>query len=630
MAQNDQYPHLFSPIKIGRLSLNNRMVIPALTTNFAEENGYVGERLINYLNARARGGWGLVTTENIGVHPTGRVMPKMIMGHDDSFIPGLKKLAENVHQNGGILIGQISHAGRQTKEKISGMPLAAPSAIPCPLNREVPQALSVNEIKKMEQRYINTACRLSIAGFDGIEIHGAHGYLVAEFLSSYANKRDDEYGGSLENRMRFLLNIIDGIQARLGKDFPLIVRISACEFVEAGLDIKESCLIAQALEKSGIHALSISVGVYESFNKLSMITGEPEGQWIPLAGQIKATVSLPIIGVGRIKRPEVAERALASGLIDLAAFGRASMADPELPNKIKVGKMDEIIHCLSCNVCLGRTAAPESTCPVNPAIGDEAAFHFSKASATKKIGIIGQALSALTTAWIAAEKGHEVTIFGPNENMQTRHAHIPSQIEYAEILSAAKNRAKRSGVQFQDEIKTDEMDQVFAVRNYAPIDLNSIITETPKISSYDLLKNQTAVLEAKKIIAIGFDLSTADAAFLATHYKNAQNPYSPKNRIVELYSPKKGIATDAHPGYREVIQNLLNNAAVKIHLSAQPDEATLASADLIIIGQNDRPENTPEWDYPKDCSPDVWLDDAYEAGRMTTAVYQAVELANTI
>ncbi len=620
MVQNDQYPHLFSPINIGRIQLNNRMVTPALTTNFAEEGGYVGDRLIHYINARASGGWGLVTTENIGVHPSGRVMPKMVMGYDDSFIPGLTKLAENAHRNGGILIGQISHAGRQTKQKISGMPLVAPSAIACPLNREVPHALSIDEVKAMEQCYINTACRLASAGFDGVEIHGAHGYLVGEFLSSYANERTDEYGGNLKNRMRFLLNIIDGIQTRLGKDFPLIVRISACEFVEKGLNIEESCLIAQALEKSGIHALSISVGVYASFNKLSMITGEPEGQWIPLAGQIKAVVSLPIIGVGRIKRPAVAEKALADGLIDLAAFGRASMADPDLPNKIKAGREDEIIHCLSCNVCLGRTAEPESSCPINPAIGAEATFNFTPTATPKKIGVIGQALSALIVAWIAAEKGHEVTVFGPNRNMQMWHTNIPSQIEYKEVLAAAKRRAERSGVHFQDDIKTNLMDQVFAVRNYAPINLNTIVTNTPKISSYAALNDQLSTYSGKKIIAIGFDLSTADAAFLA-----ASN-----NNTVNFYSPKKNIATDAHPGYREVIQNHLKETSVKIHLSTLPDETALAAADLIIIGHNDSQEDASEWHYPEHIQPNHWLDDAYEAGRMTTAVYQAVALAKAI
>ncbi|MHA1559957.1 MAG: oxidoreductase, partial [Alphaproteobacteria bacterium] len=339
------YPHLFSPFTLGRLTLANRIMIPAMTTNYAEPDGSIGDKLIDYLVERARGGFGAIVTENIGVDPGGRVMAQMVMADNDQFLPGLTRLAKSVKAEGAVLFGQISHAGRQTRSAITGQPLVAPSPIPCPLNREMPIELSIPDIEKLEQAFIDTACRLAKAGFDGVEIHGAHGYLVGGFLSPHSNKRTDIYGGSLENRMRFLSHILRGIKERLGDDFPIIVRISAEEFVENGLDATQSIEIAQRLENEGIHALSISVGVYGSFNKVSMITGEPEGQWIELAGRVKAGTGLPIIGVGRIKRAQVAEAGLAAGSIDIAAVGRATIADADFAHKLFEGREDDINWC---------------------------------------------------------------------------------------------------------------------------------------------------------------------------------------------------------------------------------------------------------------------------------------------
>ena len=242
------FPHLFSPFRLGEQTLRNRMVMPGITTNFAESDGSVGDRLSGYLKVRARGGFGVIVTENIGVHASGRVMPRMVMGHEDRYLPGLARLANVIKREGACAIAQISHAGRQTKSKITGLPLVFPSPISCPINREMPQALTIDGIRTMEDAFIGTAIRLHRAGFNGVEIHAAHGYLVAAFLSRYSNKRDDLYGGSLDNRMRFLRNVINGIKANASPDFLLLVRISAEEFVPEGLDVVETIEIGRRLE----------------------------------------------------------------------------------------------------------------------------------------------------------------------------------------------------------------------------------------------------------------------------------------------------------------------------------------------------------------------------------------------
>jgi len=629
----ERYPLLFSPLAIGRLIVPNRWVVPALTTNFAEADGSAGDRVIAYLQARSRGGYGLVMTENIGVHPSGRVMPRMLMASDDSCIPGLRRLVNAVKQEGGVLFGQLSHAGRQTRSRITGMPLVAPSAIPCPLNREMPQALDEDGVREMEQSFVDAACRLAKVGFDGIEIHGAHGYLVGSFLSSYSNKRTDSYGGSLDNRMRFLRNIVRGIKRELGDDFPISVRISAREFVPDGLDLPEAIEIGRQLRDEGIHALSVSVGVYESFNRLSMITGEPEGQWLHLAGALREQLApLPIIGVGRIKRPEVAEQALAAGQIDLAAFGRASIADPELPRKVLEDRQESIVWCIGCNICLGRSSRPETICPVNPAVGREYCFDVEAATEPARIRIVGSSLSALTAAWLAAARGHRVSIDRAGEpvgGMQAWRAAVSGQEEYSEAVSAAEHRALAAGATYSTGVPDEGM-IVWAVSRYQPMDQAWADRHATVASAYEVLSGERTMAPGATVVAVGSDLATAEAVIKIAHSGCA----------VRLYSYARDIATDAHPGYREACRRLLAASGVEVfYESTGPDPAALGWADILIVGH---PRETAGYD-----DPDVWrvpssvaaacganeacavIADAYEPGLMTRGIYDAVDLATS-
>jgi len=613
------YPHLFTPIRLGRLTLPNRMMVPALTTSFAEADGSVGEALIHYLVERAAGGFGAIVTENIGVHPGGRVMPRMVMADDDRYIPGLARLAGAVRDAGGVLIGQISHAGRQTRSSITGQPLVAPSPIPCPLNREMPHELAINEIERLERAFVETACRLAVSGFEGVEIHGAHGYLVGGFLSPYSNTRTDAYGGSLDNRMRFLRNILRGIKLRLGDDFPLIVRISADEFIDGGLNVDQSIELVLRLEDEGIHALSVSVGVYGSFNKVSMITGEPEGQWLEMAGLVKARSHLPIIGVGRIKRATVAEAGLATDKIDIAAFGRASIADPHLPRRVLEGREDDIQCCLGCNVCLGRSSRPEIICPINPLVGREDLLCRAGAVITARTVVVhGSCLAALTAAWVAAVRGHEVIVVelnGENGGMQAWRARVPGQEEHAEVLMAARRRAATAGVRFLAETtKATTADAVWRVRRFEPIDRRRLAAGAGAVSSYDVLAGRVTVVPGSRLVAIGDDLSIAEAALLA----------AARGAHVTLLASGPSIARDAHPGYREVTRRKLRQFGAEIATGSESP----ADTDVVVVGHD------PALNYD---SPDAWITpsgnatayvaDAYEPGVFTAGVYKAVTLA---
>ena len=263
MLSRCRYPNLYAPRQLRSSVARNRFVMPAMATHFAELDGSVSEFALRLSGgACARRFWHLIT-ENIGVHVSGRVMARMAMADDDRHLPGLSRLAKVIKRHGAIAIAQINHGGRQTKRRLTGQQLVAPSPIPCPLMQEIPRELGLDEIAMLQDAYADAALRLQEAGFDGTEIHAAHGYLAAAFMSAYSNQRTDEFGGSLDNRLRFLTGIVERIRARARDNFLLFVRMSVEEFVPKGIDPEQTILIARQLAAHGVDMLSLSVGVYE-------------------------------------------------------------------------------------------------------------------------------------------------------------------------------------------------------------------------------------------------------------------------------------------------------------------------------------------------------------------------------
>lgn len=614
-----RYPHLFSSLRLGRLLLPNRFAMAPMTTNFADLDGGVTPRLCEYLAARGEGGFALIVTENMGVHASGRVMPRMVMADADRHIHGLARLADAIHATGARAIAQISHCGRQTKSKFTGMPLVAPSAIPCPLNREMPRALALEEIGEMERAFVAAARRVEAAGFDGVEIHAAHGYLASSFLSAYSNRRTDIYGGSLEHRMRFLLNIVDGI--RRHSDLTLTVRISADEFVQDGNTLEQTTVIARALEAHGVSAISVSVGVYESFNTQSMVSGETEGRWLPLAGKIARELDIPVFGVGRIKRADVAEAAIARGDCAIPLFGRSAIADAELPLKIRFGRETDILPCVSCNVCLGRAARPETICPANPAVGRDRAFAQTIAVAPKdalRIGIAGSCLAALTAAWIAAARGHQVTIYEPDRcigGMQQWRGAVPTQGEYAELVGAAQRRAAKAGARFSIRAPAaGEYDRLWSVRRYQPGGASSP-------NCYEVLQGTAKIPPGATLLVHGGDLASSEAAV----------KLAKAGHRVELSTPLADICLDAHPGFRALHRRLIAEFGGRMHAAAA---APVIGAGRALIAGPATPPGRKEilqsdWVYPYAAlgRADASIDDVYEADLMTAGVYAAAELA---
>lgn len=408
---------LFEPISIRSMQLKNRYVMPPMVTNYAGGDGSVTERLIDYHVARARGGVGLIMVEASYVRADGRGFFHEVGIHKDELIPGLRRLVDEVHAAGAKIGIQIFHAGRQTSSAITGVQPVAPSAVCCPVIQEIPRELPVDEIHELVDAFGQAANRAKLAGFDTVEIHGAHGYLIAAFFSPFSNRRLDEYGGSLTGRTRFAVEVVRKVREAVGPDYPIFFRISGAEFVEGGITLVESRAAIPILIEAGIDALDVSAGNYATPGGLIVAPMDVQQAVLtPLAQGIKEVSSVPVMVADRIHDPLIAEQVIQTGQADLIGIGRALLTDPELPDKAQRGEIDEIFPCISCNqACIGELFKQNSiSCLLNPGCGREREFAMSRAPTAKKVVVVGGGPAGLEAARVAALRGHDVTLIEKN------------------------------------------------------------------------------------------------------------------------------------------------------------------------------------------------------------------------
>lgn len=407
---------LFSPITINNRQLRNRCIVPAMVMNLCEEDGSCTERFAAYHEAKAKGGFAMIITEDFAITNVAGKGHQYIGGlWKDEHIPGFKEYTDRLHKWGALSIVQLHHPGRQIGVIDADTPWA-PSAIPCPFSPDMmPHEMTQAEIKLVVKQFGQAAARAKAAGFDGCELHGAHGYLIEEFMSPYSNKRTDEYGGDLCNRMRFALEIIHEVREQTGPDFIIGYKLSSDEWVSGGLTIEDTKAYVPFLEEAGVDYFGVSVGVYRSGDQIipSMYT---EHGWIANnAKEVKSVASVPVYAIGRINDTRVANAIIKSGKADMVAMGRQSIADPETPNKAKAGCFTDIRTCVGClhgcdaNVNLEKSG----TCELNPIIGheSEAEYQTVMTESPKKVLVIGAGPAGLEAAIGAAKCGHSVTVY---------------------------------------------------------------------------------------------------------------------------------------------------------------------------------------------------------------------------
>lgn len=387
------------------------------------------------------------------VVPEGRGFARQLGIHADAMIPGLRRLAGLAHAHGAKIGVQLYHAGRQTSSKTTGVVPVAPSAIPDPTVMEMPRELTTEDIAALVAAFAKAAARAKKAGLDFVEIHGAHGYLVTQFLSPFSNRRTDGYGGTFEKRMRFMEEVCVAVRKAVGDEFPVTLRLSADELVAGGLRVADTKRIAKRAEQLGIDALHVSAGNYASYERGLMIPpmAVPDEPLVPYAAQLKRTLRIPVIAVAKIRTPEGAERILSSGKADFVAVGRMLLADPDYPNKVREGRLDEINKCIACNQgCISRLFAQEDVwCTVNPECGREEAFA-KRAGKKKRVLVVGGGPAGLAAARTAAERGHEVVLYEKHAKLGGQviaAAALPYRGDWDDFLAPLIRQVKRLGVE---------------------------------------------------------------------------------------------------------------------------------------------------------------------------------------
>jgi len=408
--------NVFSPKKIGNVEIPNRFVVPAMVTNICTDDGYITDRYIAYMAEKAKGGFGLLITEDYYCQPYAKGYPKIPGLYEDGQIEGNIKLTNEIHKYGAKIFCQMYHSGRQSSYRANGgaQPVS-PSASKDPVTMCLTREITVEEIHEMVKNFGLAAGRAKKAGFDGIELHAAHGYMIAEFLSSYVNKRTDEYGGCFENRVRVLDEIYAAMRENVGPDFPIIIRLSFNEFVVGGRTENESYQLARHVEELGFDAIHVSNGVYASKPTDSIIATmfTKHGLNTERAEEVKKLVNLPIIVANRINDPFMADTIIKMGKADFVSMGRGSLADPDLPNKAKAGKSNTIKYCIGClEGCQGPNLPGLPTgCVLNPRTNQEYLDDMSPVANPKKVLVIGGGPGGLVAADTAATKGHDVVLY---------------------------------------------------------------------------------------------------------------------------------------------------------------------------------------------------------------------------
>jgi 2,4-dienoyl-CoA reductase-like NADH-dependent reductase (Old Yellow Enzyme family)/thioredoxin reductase len=560
-----EYPLLFSPGKIGSMELKNRVVMAPMVRNYADEQGRITDRYRGHMGRIARGGVGMMILDATFVGPEGRGFPRQIGIHSDDMIPGFRALVDELHRWDVKVGPQLHHAGRMTSVRITGARPVAPSPIRDPAVNEEPRALTVAEIRVLVEAYADGARRAREAGCDFVEIHGAHGYLIAQFLSPYSNHRDDAYGGTPEGRRRFLEEVVGAMRREVGGDFPVTVRLSCDELVAHGLTPHNTAEIARRLQELGVDAIHVSAGNPASYTRGYTIPpmAVPDGVLLPYARGIKRAVDIPVIAVGKIRDPKLAEGALRDGAADFVALGRPLLADPDWPMKAVGGRSDEINLCIACNQgCIGRLFDRlDVWCTVNPETGRELEFARPAPESAKCVLVAGGGPAGMEAAKIAAERGHRVILCEMEDRLGGQlaaAAAAPHRHGWAELRDYLEGEMRRLKVDVRlntratpDLARRERADVAIIAVGASPLRQSIPGIDRPHVvTSRDLLEGK-ATAKGAVVVAGGGCAGAQTAEYLAARGHSVT--------IVEMLS---AIAEDAPLAERELLLARLQQLGV--------------------------------------------------------------------
>lgn len=636
-----EYTHLFSKGKIGSLELKNRTIMAPMSAALGNADGTVSEELITYFTERAKGGVALIMTEYAFVQPNGRSSDHQISICTDEMIPGLKKLVDAVHENGAKICLQLQHGGRRSiVEKV------APSPIPMDRTQVTPRVLKTEEVYQLVDDFIKAAYRAKQAGFDMVEVHCAHGYLLNSFVSPNANRRVDEFGGMVSGRAHAPVLIIEGIKRVCGKEFPVSVRMSAEELVTDGHKKRDTASMAQLFEAAGADLINVSCGVNGVGYGIAPAAKET-GHNVEAAEEIREVLNIPVSVAGRINEPEYAESLLRRGKIEFVSIGRALFADPEFVNKAASGRENEICPCVGClQRCYGDYGhgGVYRSCMINPFAMRETTMTLKAAEKKKKIVVIGAGPAGMEAAWTAAARGHEVYMYDKEEipGGQLRIAAMPPHKQLlARAVAYYQTMCKKYGVHMQMGMEADEKsilaenpDVVILATGGKPIYPRSIpgLTEVQKLFGSEVLMG--AGLKGNSALVIGGGAQGAETA-------DYLGELGYRSAVIEM---REGIALDDAEATRRMLFERYRKNGVETYIDAKVTrvyedgvayeqygkQKELRGFDNIILALGVRSCNPLEEKLTGRVKELYVIGDASEARNAVNAIYMGAKIGTTV
>ena len=644
-----EFSHLFSPIKVGETVVKNRVFMPPISTNLADK-GYVTDALVAHYAARAKGGVGLIVTEVTTVEPTYIYLPGDMSIHDDSFIPGWKKLTEAVHQYDCKILPQLFHPAYMAFP-IPGTPrLIAPSNVGPYYAKEAPRSVTKEELKVIIKQFGEAALRVKTAGADGVEIHAAHAHgLLGGFLSPLYNKRTDEYGGDISCRLRLTLEVIEEVRKMCGKDFIIDVRISGDEYTDGGLNINDMIYVSKTLEKAGVDMLHVSGGTTIARGSSIPAPGTKMGSHALLSEEIKKHVSIPVATVGRITEPWIADELIANDKADICMMGRANLCDAEFVNKAMSGHVEDIRPCIGCLRCLtGIMFGKRVSCTINPSLEIENEDTIKEAEEKKNILVIGSGPAGMEAAFVAHKRGHHVVLCEKDDKLggEMNLAAVPiAKQDLTLVIKYMAHKLEGVDVRLNTEVTLEMLKnefkdyEVIAGTGASPIVINPFTQFKSWMTADDVLAGRA--FPGRKIVIIGggsVGCETAD--YLAPLI----NDLFPRNRDVTILEMADGVMMNESGPGRSLLVRRMMEKGVKIITSAKVDSVTeteinytqddvthtIKDADTLIFAAGYKKNPAVEEMLEESGLNYHMIGDAHEIGNIKTAITEAYNLTKDL
>lgn len=636
------FPALRQPIMIGNVEIKNRFLASNMGSRIATEDDRVNQRMLDYYETKAKGGFGLINVEFGYVEKRNKCEPHSLDLSTDECLPGITALASVIHKHGAKTFIQLGASGLTADPSLTGGQPIGPSAVV--FAGQISRAYTNAEIYETIEHFGDAALRAKKAGFDGVDLHGGHGYLIEQFMSGKTNKRTDEFGGGFDGRMRFVTLILENIKSKCGADFPVSMRFDADEMSNGGYNIDFAKVIAKYMEAIGISALNVSRGGYEPEGYCVPPNQLPEGENLRFAEQIKKAVNIPVISGARMNEPFLMESAIEQGQCDMIYLGRVSLADPAIPNKILANELDDIIPCVACGErceLMYRTSENVGIgCMLNPFTAHEGERVLKPVEKAKKVAVVGAGPAGMTAAWIMAKRGHDITLYEKTDRIGGQY-YLASVPPFKHNISRAIKNQYHFCVKYgvKTVMNTEVTKEVLENGNYDAVVLATggtpLVPNIPGIHGENVCTAH-AVVDAKimpvgKLLVIGGGMVGMETAeMLAENYNDVT--------IVEMTDNFGGDLADkikCHM-FKRLDQfgvKLMPNTKVKSFTAdgaiceSNGEEITLSGFDSIVLAMGSRPYNPLEDTAKAVCGEVHVVGDANKAADAMAAIESAALLA---